>query len=109
MTPSLLLQLTDKNFEEHLAKHPSLVVDFWASWCGPCQRLHPILEALCKKWASQVAIGSMNIEEHQDIPGKFHIMSIPTLIFFRHGKEVGRKAGFWEESVLDEWIRSLHD
>lgn len=103
---SKLLHLTDENFTLALQEHAIILVDFWASWCGPCKRLQPVLEELAQEFSGKVAIGKINIEENQSIPTAYHIMSLPTLILFHTGEEKDRRMGFETASALGQWIRS---
>lgn len=89
-----MLTITDENFnKEILESNLPVLVDFWASWCGPCQMVGPIIEELAKEFEGKVKIGKVNVDENPKIAAKYGIMSIPTVILFKQGKEVGRKIG----------------
>jgi thioredoxin 1 len=89
------MTFTDANFEaEVLQSRIPVMVDFWATWCGPCLMAGPIIEELAKELEGKVKVGKMNVDENPDTPLKFNIMSIPTVIVFKGGKEVGRQVGF---------------
>ncbi|MFY9589238.1 thioredoxin [Rickettsia endosymbiont of Halotydeus destructor] len=97
--------VTDNSFEEEVLKSDlPVVVDFWAEWCGPCKMLTPIIEELSQELQSKVKILKMNIEENPEIPSKYGIRSIPTLILFKEGKQVDIKIGAPEKKALLEWI-----
>ena len=70
------------------------LLDFWAPWCGPCKMMNPILEELAKEFAGKVEIVKINVDEQPEESSKYGVMSIPTVIFFKEGKEKGRKVGF---------------
>lgn len=96
-----LFALTDQNFQAEIteAKLPVLV-DFWASWCGPCQMLTPLLEELTTDFAGRVVVAKLNVEENHQTVANFGVMSIPTLILFKNGKEVTRITGFRPKEEL---------
>ncbi|MDR2444196.1 MAG: thioredoxin [Deltaproteobacteria bacterium] len=101
--------LTDGSFTEHLgaAKVPVLV-DFWAPWCGPCRALAPILEDLSTEMVDRLAFAKINVDENQDAPTKFKVRSIPCLIVFREGQEIGRVVGHkGKPSLLTELEKIL--
>lgn len=89
----MAVQHLDKlSFESTIASGVTLV-DFWATWCGPCRMQAPILEAFEKEMGSAVKVGKVDVDEEEDIARRFGIFSIPTIIAFRDGKEVARTVG----------------
>ena len=84
--PSGVIALTDANFKQALAKHPNLVVDFWAEWCMPCKVMAPQYEELSEQYAGKVVFGSVNVDENQQISSLYEVMSIPTLVMYKNGK-----------------------
>jgi thioredoxin 1 len=104
----MIINLNDKNFEESVSK-PGLpvLVDFWAPWCGPCQIVGPIIEELAKENEGKIKVGKINVDESPQIAAKFGIMSIPTVILFKEGKEVTRKVGFESKESLVKLISDL--
>ncbi|MCM1349271.1 MAG: thioredoxin [Firmicutes bacterium] len=94
-------EFTDKNVKEVIESGHALVIDFWATWCGPCMKLSPIIEELAEKYADQVVIGKYNVEEETDFATENRIMSIPTLLFFKNGEQVKdlRLAGATREQI----------
>lgn len=94
-------EFTDKNVKEVIESGHATVIDFWATWCGPCMRLSPVIEELADKYADQVVIGKYNVEEENDFATENRIMSIPTLLFFKNGEQVRdlRLAGATREQI----------
>lgn len=85
---TMAFKFTDSNVKEVIASGKPVVIDFWATWCGPCMRLAPVIDELAEKYADQVVIGKYNIEEESDLSTDYRIMSIPTILFFKNGEQV---------------------
>lgn len=98
------LILTDKNFEaEVLKSNVPVLVDFWAAWCGPCKVMSPIVEEVAKALEGKpVKVAKMNVDENQETPGKYGIMSIPTLMIFKNGQVVDQMVGVQAKEKLIE-------
>jgi thioredoxin 1 len=97
--------VTDATFESVvLQADKPVVVDFWAPWCGPCRRLAPLLEEVAAEIADEVKVVKLNTDENPQSPGKYGVMSIPTLIVFKQGAEVGRTVGLVPKAELKERI-----
>lgn len=89
-----LLHFSEEGFEKALAGGSLMMVDFWATWCGPCQRLGPVIEQLAEDYEGQnVVIGKVDVDQEPGLAQRFGVMNIPTVIFFRDGKELERKVG----------------
>ncbi|WP_341763638.1 thioredoxin [Candidatus Tisiphia endosymbiont of Beris chalybata] len=99
--------VTDGTFEkEVLESTMPVVVDFWASWCGPCKMLTPILEELSTELEGKIKVVKINIDDNPNTPSKFGIRSIPTMILFENGKNVATKMGALPKDTIKEWINS---
>ena len=89
------VHFTDKDFEEKVLKHKGAAfVDFYADWCGPCKMAAPIIDELSEEYKGKMLVGKVNTDENQTTSGKYGIMSIPTVVMFKDGKEVDRMSGF---------------
>src|SRR4029450_8443321 len=86
--------VTDATFDSEVLKSSKpVLVDFWAEWCGPCKMIAPLLEELATEYTGKLTIGKVNIDESQELAGKFRINSIPTLLFFKGGQVVDQVVG----------------
>lgn len=100
--------LSKKNFEVEVLKEEKLVlVDFWATWCGPCQMIAPVVEQIAKDYSEKVKVCKLNVDDEQEIAIKYGVMSIPTLIFFKNGTIVKEVVGFHSKGELEEIINNL--
>ena len=96
--------ITDSDFDDTINKHPLILVDFWASWCGPCHMIAPIIEELARDYAGKVVFGKLNIDENRNTAMKYQVMSIPTLLLFKNGKLVDRLVGAMPRQKLEPTI-----
>jgi thioredoxin len=85
MASDKLKTLTDSNFDEEIS-NGIVLVDFWAEWCGPCRRIAPIVEELAGQYDGRATVGKLNVDENPNIPGRFMIRGIPTLLLFKNGQ-----------------------
>ncbi len=85
--------LTTAEFEAAVEAAPLAMVDFWASWCGPCKMLSPTVEALAEQYEGKVLVAKVNVDEEPELARAFGVMSIPTVVFLKNGREFDRKVG----------------
>jgi thioredoxin 1 len=99
--------LTDATFDAEVRKPGTILVDFWAAWCGPCLRVAPVLEAIAMDHAGTMRLGKLNVDENPRTAQRFEVMSIPTMLVFKDGKLVDGIVGALPrsqiESVLRKW------
>lgn len=102
------IELTDDTFEaEVLNAAIPVLVDFWAPWCGPCRMVAPVVEEIAKDYEGRIKVGKVNTDSNQKIAAKYGIMSIPTLMIFKGGKEVERIIGAQPKDALAGKIDSI--
>lgn len=102
------MELTDQNFEKEVLRSKiPVLVDFFATWCGPCRMLAPIIEELGKEYKGKIKIVSLDVDQGQQTASTYQIMSIPTLVFFKGGKEVERLMGLQPKHLLKEKLDNL--
>ena len=85
---------------------PLAMVDFWASWCGPCMALSPVIESLAEKYEGKVLIGKVNVDEERELAIRYGVMSIPTVVFLKNGREFDRKVGTMPAEVYTEVLEA---
>jgi len=101
------VDITDQNFDELIASNDLVVVDFWATWCGPCRMLTPIIEALAKEYKEQAVIGKLNVDTSGTTAMRFGVVSIPTILYFHKGKLAKKLVGAQPKVLLEKEIKKL--
>lgn len=99
--------ITTENFESYKNGELPLVVDLWATWCGPCRALAPTIEELAKEYDGKIVVGKCDVEENNDVAMEFGVRNIPTILFFKGGQLVDKFVGAASKSVLAEKFDAL--
>lgn len=101
------VQITNENFASLKNGQLPFVIDFWATWCGPCRMLAPIIAELAKEYDGKVVVGKCDVEENEDLAQEFGIRNIPTVLFFKGGEIVDKVVGAVSKAKLDEKFQAL--
>ena len=105
MSSDLIKHITDATFDADVLKSDKpVVVDFWAEWCGPCKMIAPILDDVAGTYQGKLQVTKMNVDENRDIPAKFGIRGIPTLMVFKDGQLAATKVGAMSKAQLTAFI-----
>jgi thioredoxin 1 len=99
-----IVTVTESNFERYSNEDKPLFVDFWASWCGPCRVMEPVVDRLSKRYGGKVVFGKVNVDEEMNLSSKYQVFSIPTFMIFKKGKPADAVIGAVGESALDMLI-----
>ena len=99
--------ITSENFEDLKNGDKPMVIDFWATWCGPCRMVAPIISRLAAKYEGQIVVGKCDVEDNEDLATTYGIRNIPTILFFKKGMVIDKVVGAKGEAVLDEKFQSL--
>lgn len=101
------VQITSENFESLKNGQQPLVVDFWATWCGPCRMISPVISELAKEYDGKIAVGKCDVEENEELAADFGIRNIPTIIFMKGGEVVDKVVGAVAKATLEEKFKAL--
>ncbi|MBQ3781173.1 MAG: thioredoxin [Bacteroidaceae bacterium] len=101
------MEITTENFSEILNAGKPVVVDFWATWCGPCRKVAPVIEELAEEYKDRVIVGKVDVEEQDDLAFQFGIRNIPTVLFLKDGKVVDKIVGATVKAAYEEKIKAM--
>ncbi len=101
------MEITSKSFDELVAQGKPLVLDFWATWCGPCRKIGPLVEELASQYEGQAVIGKVNVEDEDELAAKFGIRNIPTVLYIKNGEVVDKQVGACPKSVLEDKLKAI--
>ena len=101
------IEITSQNFEEIKAQDKPVLIDFWATWCGPCKRLGPIIEEIAAEYDGKAIIGKCDIEENDELTEQFGIMNVPTVVFLKGSQEVDRVVGLAMKNIYKDKLNAL--
>ena len=103
-----LLEVTDKTFDEEIVNSDiPAMVDFWATWCGPCKMVAPVVEELAKDYQGKIKVAKMDVDNNRETPARFGIRNIPTLIFFKGGQVANTIIGAQPKSAIESELKKL--
>ncbi len=107
MSNNAIVHVTDASFAaDVLGSDIPVLVDFWAAWCGPCKMIAPILDDLAEQFAGKIKIAKVDVDANKEVPGKFNIRGIPTLLIIKNGQVEATKVGALSKAQLVEFINS---
>ena len=102
------ITLNESNWEEKVINsNTPVIIDFWAEWCIPCRMITPIVEKISHEYEGKIKVGKLNVDENPSIAGKYQIMGIPTLLFFKSGDIVDRIVGVVPKRVIEEKVKKI--
>lgn len=101
------MEITDANYESIVAEGKPIMLDFWATWCGPCKKIGPDIEALAEEYKDQVTVGKANVEEAVELAEKFMVRSVPTVFYIKDGKVVDKIVGSATKAKFEEKLKAL--
>ncbi len=99
--------INDENYEAIVAEGKPMMLDFWATWCGPCKKIGPDIEALAEEYEGQVIVGKVNVEEADELAAKFKIRNVPTVLYIKNGEVVDKIVGATTKDKFEEKLKAL--
>ncbi|WP_025883617.1 thioredoxin [Porphyromonas uenonis] len=105
----MAMEITDANIAGLMAEGKPMILDFWATWCGPCQMVGPMIDELAEEFNGKIIVGKVNVDENSDLPSQYGIRNIPTILFFKGGELVNKLVGAQSKAKLQEEAQKLLD
>ena len=102
-------EIADANRAGLMAEGKPMILDFWATWCGPCQMVGPMIDELAEEFNGKIIVGKVNVDENSDLPSQYGIRNIPTILFFKGGELVSKLVGAQSKAKLQEEAQKLLD
>lgn len=103
------MEITDANIAGLMAEGKPMILDFWATWCGPCQMVGPMIDELAEEFNGKIIVGKVNVDENSDLPSQYGIRNIPTILFFKGDELVNKLVGAQSKAKLQEEAQKLLD
>lgn len=103
----MALAITDANFDQLLAQGKPMVVDFWATWCGPCRKVGPYIEELAETYGNEAIIGKVDVDENDELAMRFGVRNIPTILFIKNGEVVDKQIGAASKAVFEDKLKAI--
>jgi thioredoxin 1 len=100
-------KITSENFQALVNTGKPIMLDFWATWCGPCRMVGPVIEELAKEYEGKAIIGKCDIEEDEELPQRFGIRNIPTILFIKNGEIVDKQVGAAGRAVFEDKLKAI--
>lgn len=104
MANDKIIELSSDNFQDEIQNQGTILVDFWAEWCGPCRMVAPVLEELAEEMDGKVRIGKLNVDENQELSMQYQVQSIPTFVLFKDGEVADRMMGAMPKAAFEKFI-----
>lgn len=101
------MQITDSNFSAIMAEGKPVIVDFWATWCGPCQMVGPLIDELATEYEGRIIVGKVDVDANSELPGRYGVRNIPTILFIKDGEVVKKLVGAQSKVTLKEEAEKL--
>lgn len=101
------MEITKDNFNEIVNAGKPVVIDFWATWCGPCRRVAPLIEQLAEEYADSAIVGKVDVEDQDELAAQFGIRNIPTVLFLKNGEVVDKVVGAMAKSAYEDKLKAL--